>query len=110
MPLVVLAAVAVAALAVWGVVRVIRARSSIREQLQREGYMVLQMQRRLVGQGPFSNTTRSQVAYRVIVRDRTGRDRTVWARWGRTWLAEPDRLEFRWEGDAPGRDDRPAAT
>jgi len=42
----------------------------------------------------FWTTTSAQVAYRVLVRDRGGHDRTVWARWGRTWLARSDQLEL----------------
>src|SRR5690349_12927514 len=81
------AAAVIGSLLVWGVVRLVRARSSVRESLEREGYTVLRMQRRIVRQGRFLWTTaRSQVVYRVLVRDRSGRDRTVWARWGRTWL------------------------
>ena len=109
MELAVTAAVGVAALAFWGIIRVIRARSSIREQLRRDGYLVLRMQRRLFSHGPFPETTRSQIAYRVVVRDVSGRDSAVWARWGRTWLAEPDRLEFRWERETHGPDGRSIA-
>jgi hypothetical protein len=87
----------------WGISRLVRARASIRDSLERDGYTVLRMQRRILRQKPlFWTTTSAQVVYRVLVRDRDGRDRTVWARWGRTWLARSDQLELHWK-DKSGR-------
>lgn len=93
-------ALVIASIVVLGVVRLVRSRSTVRQALEREGYTVTRMERRVIRQGPFLwTTTNSQVVYRVLVRDRTGHDRTVWARWGRTWLPRPDQLELRWEGE-----------
>src|SRR5438045_1196894 len=90
----------IGSLAAWGIIRLVRARVSIRQSLDHDGYTVLKMQRRIVRQRPFVwTTTSAQVVYRVLVRDRAGHDRTVWARWGRTWLPRSDQLELRWERD-----------
>jgi hypothetical protein len=90
----------IGSLAAWGIIRLVRARASIHESLEREGYTVLRVQRRIVRQGPFLwTTTSSQGVYRVRVRDRAGHHRTVWVRWGRRWLPRPDQLELRWEGE-----------
>jgi hypothetical protein len=88
----------IGSLVAWGVIRLRKARASIRASLARDGCSIRRMERRIIRQGPFGpTTTRSQVVYRVLVRDRTGRNRTVWARWGRSWLPESDQLEVRWE-------------
>jgi hypothetical protein len=88
----------VAALVAWGIFRVRRARTAVRALLEREGYIVNRIERRLFRQGPlFWTTTRSQIVYRVIVSDTRGQHRTAWARWGRTWLPKPDTLELRWD-------------
>jgi hypothetical protein len=78
--------------------RLQRARAAIRAALEQAGYDVLQMEYRHFRLGLFSlwNTSRSQDVYRVMVRDRsTGEQLTVWARYGRSWLASPVKLEFR---------------
>ena len=98
--LLILALSGIGSLVAWGIVRLARARASIRESLEQDGCTVLRMQRQIFRQGPFLwTTTSSQVVYRILVRDRAGHDRTVWARWGRTWLPRPDQLELRWEGE-----------
>ena len=96
--LIVFVALLVSAILVWGFRRIHRGRVTVREALEQAGYQVLQIQRRIVRQGPFWRTTaNSQVVFRVLVRETTGRQRTVWARWGRTWLPEANKLELRWE-------------
>lgn len=89
----------IVALCVWGALRLRRARAAVREAIRAGGDELVQMKQRWLRQGPFFwTTTRSQVVYRVVVRDSAGRQRTGWARWGRTWFLEPDtRLEFRWD-------------
>jgi len=83
---------------VSALVRLRRANAAVRAALERDGYRVLRMHRRILRQGPlFWTTTRSQIVYRVLVRDAAGRQRELWARWGRTWLPKPDRLELRWD-------------
>jgi len=86
------------ALYAWGLVRLRRARAAIRAELARSGYDIVDMQHRIVRLGPlFWTTTRSQVVYRIVVRDAAGRRRAGWTRWGRTWLLKPDTLELRWD-------------
>jgi hypothetical protein len=85
-------------LVIWGVVRLRRARRVIRDAVGIEGLRLVAMHRRWFRQGPFSRTaTRSQVVYRLIAQDASGRGRNGWARWGRTWVARPDRLELEWD-------------
>ena len=73
-------------------------RSAIRASLAQAGYEIVKMQYRLLRQGPlFWTTTRSQIVYRLIVRDAAGRQRTGWARWGRAWLFKAITLELRWD-------------
>jgi hypothetical protein len=91
--------VAIAAAASWGLVRARRARRAVRLALQERGWRVLQLERRVLRQGPlFWTSTPSQFVFRALVsRDDDGHaPRTAWARWGRTWLPGPDRLEIRW--------------
>jgi hypothetical protein len=86
------------ALVAWALARMRRARAAIRAALDHGGYAVVQIERRLFRLGPlFWTTTRSQIVYRVIAQDPGGRQRTGWARWGRTWLTKPDTLELRWD-------------
>jgi hypothetical protein len=86
------------ALFVWGVLRLRRGRAAIQVALEQAGYEVVKMERRIVRQGPFLWTTsNSQIVYRVLVSERSGRQRTAWARWGRTWLPEPDKLDLKWD-------------
>lgn len=88
----------IAALYVWGIFRGRRARAEIRATLRADGFDLVALNRRMFRLGPlYRTTTRSQMVYRVIVRDAAGRQRTGWARWGRTWLPRPDVLEFRWD-------------
>lgn len=88
----------IAALYAWGIARARSARGHIRAALIAAGYDVVDLQRRLVRFGPFTWwSVHSHVVYRVRARDREGRLRTVWARWGRVWLFSPDTLEFRWD-------------
>ena len=94
------AALAIGAPVVCGIFRLRRSRAIVRQSLERDGYTVVRIQRRVIRQGPFLWTTsRAQTVYRVLVQDRGGHDRTVWARLGRSWLPRPDQLEFRWEGE-----------
>jgi len=86
------------ALIAWGMFRLGRSRGAIQAALERKGYEVLQMERRIVRQGMFWwTTTPAQIVFRVLVLEPNGRQRTVWARWGRRWLPEPDTLELRWD-------------
>jgi hypothetical protein len=88
----------VGAILVWGLRRIHHARAAVRGALEQAGYQVVRMQRRTLRQGPFwKTTTNSQVVFRVLVRETAGRQRTVWVRWGRRWLPEPDEIEMLWE-------------
>ena len=88
----------VMALVAWGLVRIRRARAAIRAAVERQGLEMVGLEHRLFRLGPlFSTTTRSQIVYRLVVRESTGRQRTGWARWGRSWLGTPDVLELRWD-------------
>lgn len=87
----------IAALIVWGIVRLQQARAAIRAQLDAEGLEILEL-RRSLRHGPFAGSTaRGHSVYRVTVRDRSGAERRGWARWGRPWLTSPDALELRWD-------------
>ena len=87
----------IAALVLWGIVRLGQARTAIRASLEAEGLESLQV-RRSFRHGPFAGTTsRGHAVYRVAARDKSGRERRGWARWGRAWLTNPDVLEMRWE-------------
>ena len=95
----------VAAILLWGVGQRSRARQEIRSEIERSGGKVLKMSYRHLRLGPFSlwNSSRSQHVYRLVVQDTTGRERIVWARWGRRWFFNPDALELRWEGETSPR-------
>ena len=99
MPLVaIVVAAPIVAILAWGVVRLRRGRAAICASLERAGYNVVSMEHRVIRQGPlFWTTTKSQVVYRVVVRDADGRHRHGWARWGRRWWLNPDTLELRWD-------------
>ena len=83
----------------WGILRMSRSRMTVRSALDGAGYDVLEMKYRHLRLGPFFSlwdTSRGQAVYRVQLRERaTGREATVWARWGRRWPTAPDGLEFR---------------
>jgi hypothetical protein len=85
-------------------VRLRRSRGIVRAALERAGYDVLEMNYRYLRFGPFFslwNTSRAQDVYRVLVRHRvSGSEETVWARWGRSWITAPQKLEFRCQNDA----------
>jgi hypothetical protein len=88
----------IAALWIWGVIRLRRARRAIHDAVEREGLRLIAMRGRWVRQGPFFwTTTRSQMVYRLTAEDEANQRRTGWARWGRTWLFRPDRLELKWD-------------
>ena len=98
MTLAVIAVILIAALVVWGLLRIRAGRAAIRTALEHDGYRIVTMRRSLFRQGPlFWSTTPSQIVYRVLVRESSGRQRTVWARWGRSWLPKPDVVDFKWE-------------
>lgn len=98
MPLAVIVVILIAACVLWGLVRLRAGRAAIRTALERDGYSIVTMHRSLFRQGPlFWSTTPSQIVYRVQVRESSGRQRTVWARWGRSWLPKPDAVDFKWE-------------
>jgi uncharacterized protein (DUF58 family) len=92
----------VAALWVWSFMQLRRARREIRGQIELSGGKVIKMNYRYFRIGPFSiwNKSRSQIVYRVVVQEATGRERIVWAQWGRRWFWDPDTLELKWEGEA----------
>jgi hypothetical protein len=92
--------IAIVATVLWGAIRLRQGRAAIRTAVERDGYSIVRMQRSLFRQGPlFWTTTPSQIIYRVLVRESGGRQRTVWARWGRTWLPKPDTVDLRWDDE-----------
>jgi hypothetical protein len=93
------------ALLIWALGQFRRARREIRRAIEQAGSTPIQMRYRHVRLGPFSlwDTSRSQHVYRVVVREATGRERIVWARWGRRWFWNQDTLELKWEDWAAGR-------
>jgi len=101
MPLVLnllLAAALPIAIVAWGVVRLRRTRRTVCASLERDGYHIVRIERRVLRQGPlFWTSTPSQVVYRLTVLDTSGRQRTGWARWGRRWLPNPDALKLWWD-------------
>lgn len=91
----------VAALLVWSAQHFQRAKREICSEIERSGAKVLRINYRHFRLGPFSiwNSSRSQLVYRAVVQDATGRERIVWAQWGRRWFWNPDTLELKWEGE-----------
>ena len=89
----------VIALLAWSLEQMRRARQKIRREIERSGCRVVKMNYRHLRLGPFSmwDTSRSQLVYRVVTQDGTGRERVVWARCGRRWFWQPDALELKWE-------------
>jgi len=74
MPVAAIAGIFIVAIAAWGVVRLRRGRAAIQAALERKGYEVLQMERRIVRQGPFWwTTTPAQIVFRVLVLEPNGR-------------------------------------
>ena len=86
-------------LVVWAWQQLKRAKKEIRSQIERSGGRVTKMNYRYFRIGPFSllNSSRSQHVYRVVVQEATGRERIVWARWGRRWFWNPIALELKWQ-------------
>lgn len=91
----------VAAVLVWGLDQRSRARREIREEIERSGGKVLKISYRYFRLGPYShwNTSRTQHVYRMVVREATGRECIVWARFGRRWYWDPDTLEVKWQDE-----------
>ena len=89
------------AVVAWGLGQLKRARREISEEIERRGGKVLAMNHRHLRLGPFSllDTSRSQIVYRVVVQEMSGRERIVWARWGRRWFWNPDTLEMKWQDE-----------
>lgn len=97
---VLLAAIAVFLLAVHARMR--RARAAVHRALADAGYEVLRLRYRALSFGSgFGLPGHGQFTYRLVARDCTGKERRGWARWGRVWLPDPDRLQLRWD-DEPG--------
>lgn len=80
-------------------IRIRRAGDRVRASLQKAGYDIVQIRYRFLRWGPYAWTTnqRSQIVYRVVVRDQGGRERQGWARWGRPWFWMDDKLELKWD-------------
>lgn len=95
----------VAAILLWGLEQRSLARQEIRSQIERAGCKVVKMSYRYFRLGPFShwNTSRSQHVYRMVVQEATGRERIVWARFGRRWYWNPDSLEVKWQDETMNR-------
>ena len=89
---------AIVYLAIWNMRRRRYAREEIQVVLRQAGYEVVQMNYRYWRTGPFSiwDTSRLQFVFRVLVRQ-AGQEKTVWARWGRPWFFNSDRLDLNWE-------------
>src|SRR5215467_729864 len=85
-------------LTIWNLRRRRHARGEIQAALQQAGYEVVTMNYRHWRTGPFSiwTTSRLHFVFLVLVRQ-AGLERTVWARWGRSWFTAPDTLELNWE-------------
>jgi len=83
----------------FSLIRIHRARDKVRASLTQAGYDIVQLQFRFLRWGPYSWTTnqRSQIVYRVVARERDGRERHGWARCGRPWFWMDDKLEFQWD-------------
>ncbi len=89
----------------WSLGQLRRARREIRRAIERCGCKVMKMNYRYFRLGPFSmwNSSRSQLVYRVVAREATGRERIVWAQWGRRWFWNRDTLEVKWEDETSPR-------
>ena len=86
-------------LQVWALAERRRLRRQIRSQIERMGCKVIKMESRALSLGPFSmwNTSRTQDVLRIVVEEPSGRERIVWARWGRRWFWNPAMLELKWQ-------------
>jgi hypothetical protein len=93
------------ALLIWSLGQFRRARREIRHAIEQAGGTPIEMRYRHLRLGPFSlwDTSRSQHVYRIVVREATGHERIVWARWGRRWYWTQDSLELKWEDLSAGR-------
>jgi hypothetical protein len=88
----------IAALWIWGVLRIRQARVAVRAALGGSGFQIVGLKRRFFRIGPFlPGRLRSGVVYRITARDATGRERKGWAAWGRSWAFTQDKLELRWD-------------
>ena len=77
-----------------------RARAAVGRALGDAGYEVVQLNYRWFSFGSgLGLPGRGQLTYRFIARDMNARERTGWARWGRVWVLDPDRLELRWDDE-----------
>src|SRR5262249_48947079 len=88
---------AIAYLAIWNVRRRRYAREEIQAALRQAGYEVVKMNYLYWRTGAVSivDTSRLQFVVRVLVRQ-AGQEQTVWARWGRPWFFDSDRLDLNW--------------
>lgn len=91
-------------LQIWGEQQRRKARREVRTEIERSGCKVIEMKSRFFKLGPFSvwNNSRTQCVYRAVVRESTGRERVVWARWGRQWFWNPNTLELKWDDELRG--------
>ena len=85
---------------VWNIRRSREGRDHISAALAISGYDILSMEPRYYRLGAFSlwDTSRTQFVYRISVCENSTRSKkVVWARWGRSWYTQPDRLDLKWE-------------
>lgn len=75
-----------------------RAQALLRNWAKDAGYQLLLADVRLFRKGPFLWSSRSQVIYRVVVRDREGQTRVGWLRCGSWWQGVfADQVEVKWD-------------
>jgi hypothetical protein len=87
----------IVALLAWGVVRARQARDAVRAASNRSGFEIVHLKQRFLRLGPFFPPRRSDLVYRITVRDPAGRERMGWARWRREWPFSKDTLDVRWD-------------
>jgi hypothetical protein len=85
----------------WWLYQIRRARPVVRREIERLGYQVVTMRpvfwrpwRAKDGPFPRTDTPLTRVVFKLLVHDRGGSAREVWARWGGTSLRlHPDEVE-----------------
>lgn len=94
--------VAAAALAIW-LVRYRRAESIFNAWAARNGYQIIEREKRRLMRGPFFLTTgKSQVVFRVLVQDRSGQLHHGYVRCGGRFSGLfSDQTDVRWDPTSP---------
>lgn len=82
-----------------------RSENMLRRWAAEHGYELLRAEFRMFRKGPFIWSSRSQVVYRIEVRDAEGNTHAGWARCGSWWLGlAQEMVETRWDDESIHRE------